>query len=156
MCLLMCSCQYSDEGWCVAHVHPECGYALANIVLRMSSLLFSAEDGQPVNLMVPFVSETGVVLSWQLPVIATSEQDVVFNLIYTRQGSGISMTITVPQQQGSTQGQSVGGLDPQGIYSFSVAAMYELVNSTAATVLQQPQSELNVLGHAKSKLGEHK
>ena len=124
---------------------------LTYVVLRMSSLLFSAEDAQPVNLRVPFVSENGVVLSWQLPDIAISEQDVVFNLIYIRQGSGISMTITVAQRQGTTQGQSVGGLDSRGVYNFSVAAMYELVNSTAATVLQQLQSELNVLGHAKSK-----
>jgi len=120
----------------------------------MSSLLLSAEDGQPVNLRVPFVSDTGVVLSWQLPGIAMSEQNVTFNLIYTRRASGIIRTITVPQQQGTTQGQSVGRLDPQGVYDFSVAAIYELVNSTAATVSQQTQSELNVLGHAKSKLGK--
>ena len=136
MCLLVCSCQ--------------CGYALTNI---MYSLLLSAEDAQPVNLSVPFVSETGVVLSWQLPDIAMSEQNVIFNLNYTRRGSAIIRTITVPQQQGTTQGQSVGRLDPQGVYDFSVAAIYELVNSTAATVSQQTQSELNVLGHAKSKLG---
>jgi len=119
----------------------------------MYSLLLSAEDAQPVNLSVPFVSETGVVLSWQLPDIAMSEQNVIFNLNYTRRGSAIIRTITVPQQQGTTQGQSVGRLDPQGVYDFSVAAIYELVNSTAATVSQQTQSELNVLGHAKSKLG---
>ena len=136
MCLLVCSCQ--------------CGYALTNI---MYSLLLSAEDAQPVNLSVPFVSETGVVLSWQLPDIAMSEQNVIFNLNYTRRASGIIRTITVHQRQGTTQWQSVGGLDPQGVYDFSVAAIYELVNSTAATVSQQTQSELNVLGHAKSKLG---
>jgi len=123
----------------------------------MCSLLFSAEDVQPVNFMVPFVSETGVVLSWQLPGIAMSEQNVTFNLSYNRQASeDIISTITVPQQQGTTQGQSVGGLDPQGTYDFNVTAMYELVNSTAATLSRQPQSELNVLGHAKNKLGKPK
>ena len=97
--------------------------------------------------MVPFVSVTGVVLSWQLPDIATSEQNVTFNLNYTRQGSGNNTIIPVAQRPGTTQGQSVGGL-PQGTYDFSVTAMYELVNSTAATVSQQLQSEF---GHAKSK-----
>jgi len=62
----------------------------------------------------------------------------------------------VLQRQGTTQGQTVGGLDSQGTYDFNVTAMYERVNSTAATVSQQPQSELNMLGHAKSQLGEHK
>jgi len=122
----------------------------------MCSLLFSAEDVQPVNFMVPFVSETGVVLSWQLPGIAMSELNVVFSLSYNRQGSEEIVTDLVPQRQVTTQGRSVGGLDPQGTYDFNVTAMYELVNSTAATLSRQPQSELNVLGHAKNKLGKPK
>ena len=122
----------------------------------MSSLLFSAEDAQPENFMVPFTSVTGVVLSWQLPDIATSEQNVTFNLTYTRRASGIIRSITVPQRQGTTQGQSLGRLDSQGTYDFNVTAMYERVNSTAANVSQELQSELNMLGHAKSKLGERK
>ena len=103
----------------------------------------STDDTQPENLRAAFVSDTGIVLTWQLPEIASSEQNVVFSLSYSRRGSGVAMTITV-----TTRRATVGGLDSGGLYDFSVAAMYNLLNSTAASISQETQRELSVLGHA--------
>jgi len=100
-----------------------------------------ADDARPGNLRVAFVSDTGVVLSWQLPDIAVLES-VVFNLSYTQQASGVTTTITVPQQQGRTQREAVSGLDSGGFYNFSISAMYQLLTSTAVNVSQQTERKL--------------
>ena len=103
-------------------------------------LLLSAEDARPVNVRVAFASDTGVVLSWQLPDIAMSES-VIFSLSYTRQASRITTTITVPRLQGRTQGETVSRLDFGVLYNFSVSAMYQLLTSTAVNIAYQTERE---------------
>ena len=94
-----------------------------------------------MNLRVAFVSDTGVVLSWQLPDIAVLES-VIFSLSYTQQASGVTTTITVPHQQGRTRGEAVSGLDSAGFYNFSISAMHQLLTSTAVNVSQQTERKL--------------
>ena len=107
-------------------------------------LLLSAEDVQPVNVRVAFVSDTGVVFSWQLPDV-TMLESVVFSLSYTQQASSVTTTITVPQQQGRTQGETVSGLDSGGFYYFSISAMYQLLTSIAVNISQQTERKLNMV-----------
>jgi len=113
-------------------------------LMLLYQLLLSAEDARPVNVRVAFASDTGVVLSWQLPDIAVLES-VVFSLSYTQQASGVTTTITVPQQQGRTQGETVSGLDSGGFYYFSISAMYQLLTSTAVNISQQTERKLNMV-----------
>ena len=103
-------------------------------------LLLSAEDARPVNVRVAFASDTGVVLSWQLPDIAMSES-VIFSLSYTRQASRITTTIIVPRLQGRPQGETVSRLDSGVLYNFSVSAMYQLLTSTAVNIAYQTERE---------------
>ena len=95
-----------------------------------------------MNVRVAFVSDTGVVLTWQLPEIAISEQNVIFSLSYTRIASRVTTTITVPQQQRRTQGETVSRLGSGGLYNFSISAVYQLLTSTAVNVAQQTEREL--------------
>ena len=95
-----------------------------------------------MNVRVAFVSDTGVVLTWQLPDIAMLEQNVVFSLSYTRLASRVTTTIAVPQQQRRNQGETVSRLDSGGLYNFSISAVYQLLTSTAVNVAQQTEREL--------------
>ena len=125
-----------------AHNDNGISYMLLDIFCPMlhCQLLLSAEDARPVNVRVAFASDTGVVLSWQLPDIAMSES-VIFSLSYTRQASRITTTITVPRLQGRTQGETVSRLDSGVLYNFSVSAMYQLLTSTAVNIAYQTERE---------------
>ena len=83
-----------------------------------------------------FVSSTGVVLVWQLPVIAEEASINFFILSYSllensegsttrkRRQSGNAMIRTVPYQQGSPLGVVVSGLDSDSTYEFRLSVNY--------------------------------
>ena len=118
----------------------------------------TAVDAQPVGLTAVFISDTGMVLTWQLPTIAQSAgvnsfllsyslQESEGNLTRTRRQSGEVTTRTVPYQQGRIPGTVVSGLDPDSLYEFRVSVNYSnpVLQSAEAVLAERTleASELN-------------
>ena len=102
------------------------------------------DDTKPVHLSAVFVSETGVVLSWQLPNIAKhSDVDLdCYSISYTRMGSGVFMT-----RSSQTPAIAISGLESNQTYVFRVSAIYSLpfLQSTEQSLTLTTQRKLRVL-----------
>ena len=104
-----------------------------------------AEDAKPINLSAVFVSGTGVVLSWQLPPLASNQTDVQLDsyfINFTRMGSREYMTLT-----SQTPKIAIGGLDLGQTYEFRVSANYfhPVLQSAEEILTQRTGREFCVL-----------
>ena len=105
-----------------------------------------ADDVKPVHLSAVFVSETGVVLSWQLPNIANQSDVVIYSysINYTRMASRVFMT-----RSSQTSAIAISGLESNQTYVFRVSAIYSLpfLQSIEQSLTLTTQRKLRVLSN---------
>ena len=106
MWLVECGEGLCEKSLSIIHTHAHTHTCTHSHTLTQHT---PAEDAKPINLSAVFVSGTGMVLSWQLPPLASNQTDVQLDsyfINFTRVGSREYMTLT-----SQTPKIAIGGLD---------------------------------------------